>query len=121
LSLDAAARRLYARQLLVGEIGESGQLRLLAGGFRPGSDGDADATAVAVEYLERAGCSVNDGGAELRVPDTGTVSRFAGSPALREAAATILGAYCAVEHLKAILGVGTARALSPELTLSDEA
>jgi hypothetical protein len=121
LSLDAAARRRYARQLLVGEIGESGQLRLLAGGFRPGADGDAGATAVAVEYLTRAGCSVDDSSAELRVPDAGTVTRFAGSPALRESAATILGAYAAVEHLKAILGVGSARAFSPELTLSDEA
>jgi hypothetical protein len=121
LSLDAAARRCYARQLLVGEIGESGQLRLLDGGFGPGGDGDADATAVAVEYLERAGCFANEAGAALGVPDADAVLRFAGSPALREAAATILGAYAAVEHLKATLGVGSARTLSPELTLSDEA
>ena len=120
MKLDAAARRRYARQLLLGEIGESGQLRLLDAGFRQGSDSDADATAVAVEYLERAGCSADEAGAELRVPDTSAVLRFAGSPALREPAAAIVGAFSAVEHLKEILGVAAARELPIELTLSTE-
>jgi len=120
LSLDAAARRRYARQLLIGEIGESGQLRLLDAGFRHGADGDADATAVAAEYLERAGCSAAEAGVELRVPDASAVMRFAGSPALREPAAAIMGAFSAVEHLKEVLGLAAACELSPELTLSDE-
>jgi len=120
LSLDAAARRRYARQLLLGEIGEAGQERLLEAGFRRGAEGDADATAVAAEYLERAGCSADGAGAELRVPDASDVMRFAGSPALREPAAAIMGAFSAVEHLKAVLGIADARELSPELTLSTE-
>ena len=57
MRLDAAARRRYARQLLIGEIGESGQLRLLDAGFCHGADGDTDATAVAAEYR---GLSVSD-------------------------------------------------------------
>jgi len=120
LSLDAAARRRYARQLLLGEIGEAGQERLLEAGFHRGADGDADATAVAAEYLERAGCCADRTGAELRVPDASAVMRFAGSPALREPAAVIIGAFSAVEHLKEVLGIAAARELSPELMLSDE-
>jgi hypothetical protein len=120
LSLDAAARRRYARQLLVGEIGELGQLRLLDAGFRRGAGGDVEATAVAAEYLERAGCSSDEAGTELRVPDASAVLRFAGSPAFREPAAAIMGAFSAVEHLKEVLGIAAAREFPNELTLSDE-
>jgi hypothetical protein len=120
LTLDAAARRRYARQLLIGEIGDAGQETLLDARFRRGADGDVDAHAVAAEYLERAGCSADDAGAELRVPDASAVLRFAGSPALRAPAAAILGAYSAVEHLKQVLGIAAARDLPPELTLSNE-
>ncbi len=120
MSLDAAARRRYARQLLLGEIGESGQERLLEAGFRRGANGDAGAYAVAAEYLERAGCSEDDSGAELRVPDASAVMRFAGSPALREPAAAVMGAFSAVEHLKEVLGIAPARELPTELTLSTE-
>ncbi|MBW1761030.1 MAG: hypothetical protein JRE45_06975 [Deltaproteobacteria bacterium] len=120
MNLDAAARRRYARQLLLGEIGEAGQVRLLEAGFRLGADGDADATAAAVEYLERAGCVADETGALLRVPNPSAVMRFAGSPALREPAAAIMGAFSAVEHLKEVLGIAAARELSSELTLSDE-
>jgi hypothetical protein len=120
LSLDAAARRRYARQLLLGEIGESGQERLLEARFRRAADGDAEAYAVAAEYLRRAGCVEDESGSEVRVPDTDAVIRFAGSPALREPAAMVLGAFSAVEHLKEVLGISAARELPPELTLSTE-
>jgi hypothetical protein len=120
LSLDAAARRRYARQLLVGEIGELGQLRLLDARFRPGAGGDVEATAVAAEYLERAGCAADQSGTELRAPDASAVLRFAGSPAFREPAAAIMGAFSAVEHLKEVLGIAAAREFPNELTLSDE-
>jgi hypothetical protein len=46
--------------------------------------------------------------------------RFAGSPALREPAAAIMGAFSAVEHLKEVLGIAAPRELPPELTLSTE-
>jgi hypothetical protein len=118
--LDAAARRRYARQLLLGEIGESGQECLLDAGFHRGADGDVDAYAVAAEYLERAGCSRDDNGAAVVVPNESAVTRFAASPALRESAAAIMGAFSAVEHLKEVLGVGDGREFPPELTLSTE-
>ena len=67
MSLDAAARRRYARQLLLGEIGEAGQERLVLAKFcfEPGSD--ADAFAVAAEYLRRAGCTEDPDGIEVQV------------------------------------------------------
>jgi hypothetical protein len=120
LSLDAAARRRYARQLLLGEIGESGQERLLEAGFRRGADGDGDAYAVAANYLERAGCPRDDRGTDVVVPTTSSVIRFAGSPALREPAAAVMGAFAAVEHLKGVLGIAAARELPPELRLGPE-
>lgn len=121
MSLDAAARRRYARQLLLGEIGEPGQERLLTAGFRCGADRDAGAYAVAAEYLERAGCPRDESGAELRVPSESAVMRFAGSPALREPAAVVMGAFSAVEHLKEVLGIAAACELPSELTLDTEA
>jgi len=121
LSLDATARRRYARQLLLGEIGEAGQERLLDARFRREAGGDADAYAVAADYLERAGSAADPSGAVLRVPSTSALRRFAGAPALEESAAAILGAFSAVEHLKEVLGIAAARELPRELRLSDEA
>jgi hypothetical protein len=120
LSLDAAARRRYARQLLLGEIGEAGQERLLEVRFRGGAAGDADAYATAAEYLTRAGCVEDQAGSEIRVPDSDAVLKFAGSPALREPASAIMGAFAAVEQLKETLGMAPARDFPPELTLSTE-
>ena len=120
MSLDAAARRRYARQLLLGEIGEAGQERLFEAAFRPGAGGDAEASAAATEYLERAGCPVTEEGAELHVPDGAAVARFAGSPALRTAAALVMGAFTATEHLKEVLGIADAREFPPGLRLSQE-
>ena len=120
MSLDAAARRRYARQLFLGEIGEAGQERLLDARFRQGSASDADAFAVAAEYLRRAGCSADQGGDEVRVPDSAAVSRLAGQASLQEPAAAVAGAFCAVEHIKAALGLGEARELPSDLTLSSE-
>jgi hypothetical protein len=118
LSLDAAARRRYARQLLLGEVGEAGQERLLASGFRGAADGEADAFAVAADYLERAGCSRDSEGTEVRVPPASEVMRFAGSAALREPAALVLGAYSAVEYLKEVLGIAAASEVPTDLSLS---
>mgnify|MGYP001816583685 FL=1 len=120
MSLDAAARRRYARQLLLGEIGEAGQERLLDTRFRRGAASDADAFAVAADYLSRAGCSPGAEGTELGVPGTDSVRRFAGSDALLAPAAAVIGAFCAVEELKATLGVGAARDFPPGLRLTPE-
>lgn len=120
MTLDAAARSRFTRQLLVGEIGESGQERLLEARFRPAEGCDADAYAVAADYLERAGCSFDPNGEEVRVAAAEDVARLAGTPALHEAAARVAGAFAAVEHLKEILGIDAARDLPPDLRLSDE-
>jgi len=118
LSLDAAARRRYARQLLLGEIGEAGQERLLVSGFRGAADGDEDAFAVAADYLERAGCPRSPEGTEVRVPRASEVMRFAGNAALRESAALVLGAYAAVEYLKEVLGIADTNQVPTDLSLS---
>ena len=76
---------------------------------------------MAADYLERAGCATDPSGTVLRVPSTSALLRFAGSPALAEPAAAILGAFSAVEHLKKVLGIAAARELPRELRLSDEA
>ena len=120
MSLDAAARRRYARQLLLGEIGEKGQVRLSEARFRSGSTSDADAFAVAAEYLRRAGCLEDPDGDEVAVPDASLVDRFAGEAFLRGPAAAVVGAFSAVEHMRAALGLGEARELPPNLSLTGE-
>ena len=120
MSLDAAARRRYARQLLLGEIGDAGQERLLDAGFVVGAGADAGARAVAIDYLGRAGCAERDGGRELNVPDSREVMQVAGASFLRGPAASLVGAFCAVEHLKATLGLADARAFPPDLQLHTE-
>lgn len=119
MSLDSAARRRYARHVLLVEVGEAGQERLLRARFRPDAGADEDAYAVAAEYLERAGCHADARGDTARVPDTETVGKFAGSAELRAPAAAIAGAFAAVEHIKSVLGVGTARRFPPDARLSD--
>jgi molybdopterin/thiamine biosynthesis adenylyltransferase len=120
LKLDAAARRRYARQLLLGEIGESGQERLLGSTFTASAASDGEAFSVAAEYLERAGLSRDDAGDEVPVPDRAAVMRFADKALLEEPAAAIIGAFCALEHLKAVLGIAEARPFPSELKLSTE-
>ena len=82
MSLDAAARRRYARQLLLGEIDEAGQERLLHARFRRGAASDPDAFAVAADYLARAGCALDVDGDEVPLPDSDSVRRFAGADTL---------------------------------------
>jgi hypothetical protein len=120
LSLQGAQRRRYARQLLLSEVGERGQERLLAARFRPAAGCDPDAYAVAADYLERAGLSFDPAGTELRVADADAIERLAGSPCLREPAAWIAGAFAAVEHLKEVLGIAAARELPADLCLRQE-
>lgn len=117
MRLDTTARRLYVRQILLGEIGEAGQARLFAAAFRPGAECDADAYAVAREYLLRAGCPEDErAGTPLDEATEATVTRLAGDPSLRPAAAAVLGALLAVQHIKRALDLPTSpmkRGLSP--------
>jgi hypothetical protein len=118
LSLDAATRRRYARQVLLGEVGEAGQKRLLDAEFAAGAASDTSAFAVAADYLRRAGSSEAAEGRLVALPDGAAVLRFAGGSALVEPAAAIIGAFCAVEHMKATLGISEARPFPAELRLS---
>ena len=120
MRLDAATRRRYARQLLLGEVGEAGQERLLAARFRRDDASDQEASLVAAEYLERAGCTVGAAGDTLDVPDESTVMRFAGKASLAGPAAAIVGAFCAVEAMKRTLGCGESCRFPEELKLSTE-
>ena len=120
MSLDAEARRRYARQLLLGEVDEGGQARLLEARFRRPQGCDPDAFAVAADYLERAGCSLTEDGVHLAVADETSVLRFAGAPSLRAPAAAVMGAFAAVEHIKDTLGIAEARSFPAGLQLRSE-
>ena len=120
MTLDAATRRRYARQLLLGEIGEAGQARLLSARFAPGKSADMEAFSVAAEYLSRAGCAPHEEGDEVPVPDASSVMRFAGAESLRDAAAAVVGAFSAVEHLKTVLGIGEPRDFPSDVSMRGE-
>lgn len=57
----------------------------------------------------------------LRVPDETAVDTLAGAATLRRPAAALVGAFFAVEHIKAVLGVGARGKLDPDLRLTTEA
>ncbi len=75
---------------------------------------------MAADYLGRAGCEPDADGDEVRVPDSDSVRRFAGSDALLAPAAAVVGAFCAVEHLKAVLGLSAPREFPADLELKSE-
>lgn len=112
----------YARHLLLAEIGEAGQRRLCAAGFRIGASADPRVAAVAGDYLTRSGMQTLPSGASdaLALPGSEQVACLAGDVALQEAAAALLGAYAAVEAIKACVGAGRAGQLSAALRLTGE-
>jgi len=122
-TLTPAQKRRYARQVLLREFGEAGQLRLCATQARLPSDADPRAAAVAADYLARAGLAVGDAVAarELQLPDRDAVRALAGSPSLEQAASALCGAFAAVEAIKAALGVGASAKLPAELQLGRSA
>lgn len=91
----------YARHVLLAEIGEAGQERLLHASFW--LEGLApSAASIAREYMERAGMAAAE-------PAAAT----AAEPAA--ATASVLGAWHAVEQIKATLGLGTPAAFPATL------
>ncbi|MFO0693320.1 MAG: hypothetical protein U0230_07185 [Polyangiales bacterium] len=115
MTLSPEDRRRYLRHLLLAEVGEAGQVCLLAGRFGGRSEEDPRARIVRETYLRRVGIT-GDATDEAASTDVvlGTsleVCRFAGRPELEEASAAVLGALSAVETAKTILGLG--RALGP--------
>lgn len=122
--LTPTQKRLYVRHLLLTEIGEAGQERLCGTrvGFAPNAS--TRAADVAWEYLARAGVTRADAGASdalaVDVPDAATVERLAGSALLVDAAATLAGAFAAVEAIKAAVGAGRAARLPADLALAKD-
>jgi hypothetical protein len=112
-------RERYARHLLLPQVGEAGQRRLLETVLRAAA-GDDGTFAVAREYLHRAGVRVaDDGVAGLEVPSSERVAQTAGDPALLPAARALLGALAAVDAIRSTLGL-PGRAESELLLLSSE-
>src|SRR5688500_9838084 len=107
-------RRRYARQLLLTEIGERGQVALCATHACIADRADTRAAEGAAQYVERAGIALAPLDLEgekpalaIAVPSSDAVGTLAGDLRLREAAATLAGSFAAVEAIKCALGVGT--------------
>jgi len=117
--LSPQEKRRYARQVLLAEIGEAGQLRLCGARVRVGRESDRGAAGVATDYLVRAGLEATGDAAarELVLPDSSTLQALAGSRSFEHAAAALAGAFGAVEAIKAVLGAGVPGALPPDLVL----
>lgn len=124
--LTPAQKRLYVRQLLLAEIGDAGQERLCGTrvGFAPNAP--TRAAEAAWGYLARAGVTRAEPNARasdvlaVDVPDAAAVERLAGSTLLADAAATLAGAFAAVEAIKASVGAGRAARLPADLVLAKD-
>jgi hypothetical protein len=88
--------------MLLPELGELGQQRVLSASVHAPQSADAGALAVARLYLERAGLRVvaESPAAVLALPTTEQLARVAGDSALLEAARALTGAFAAVEALR---------------------
>lgn len=111
--LDAEQRILYARQRALVAIGDAGQEALLASSLgAPLSDPRAE--AVRRDYLLRAGVPDAPTGADVggtatpprHAADGPTAAALAGDPRLLPPAELLLGAFAAVERVKAVVGFG---------------
>ncbi|HEX4355499.1 MAG TPA: hypothetical protein VHZ95_21385 [Polyangiales bacterium] len=120
-ALTDAQKRLYARQVLVAELGTDGQARLC--NAHVALEGDQRAARVALDYLARAGVAASrlavDGSASIALGSSEAVHATAGDDALIECAAWLRGAFAAVEAIKQVAGIGTPRTLDPQLVLSE--
>ena len=122
MGLSERDRQRYARHLLLAQLGEAGQARLLSAAVYAPQEVDVDAGAleVARSYLERAGLRVvvHDTLAEhgtaaepLSLPSRQQVARIAGIPALEEAARALAGALSAVHAIQRAVGLPGAEAV----------
>jgi hypothetical protein len=121
--LTAAQKRRHARHVLLAEIGEPGQLRLCASRVQRCLLADPRAASVALEYLERAGMSASDAAdaLPLALPSSAQVRALSGHVLLEDAAASLAGAFAAVEAIKQSLGVGVRAALPSHFSLGSGA
>jgi hypothetical protein len=123
-------QRLYARHILLDQLGTAGQARLCAARATAQPQSDPRAAAVALDYLARAGVQIDPDSARHEVPhevpheapaaSPEALHALAGDAALLECAAWLSGAFAAVEVIKQIVAVGTEGRLDPELVLTAE-
>jgi hypothetical protein len=121
MSLTDAQRSRYARHLLLPELAEPGQARLVAS--RVCFDGAAEAGAreVAQRYLTRAGVQEDVArGVQADLVDDVQLAQLAGRPELIEAARALAGALSAVEAIKALAGIGSAGTWGLDVSLATE-
>lgn len=102
--------RLYARQVILRELGQAGQARLCASRVTL-TPGHTPAALVARDYLQRAGVQVVDDATATAVALAEPAQL---EPALRACADWLLGAFSAVETIKQLAGVGTPAAHVPD-------
>lgn len=124
MALSPRERVLYARHLLLSEIGSTGQERLCAHWVSVAKGADPEAARVATDYLVRAGVTVTGetpgGTNQLDLPDTAAIDALAGCPELAHAAQALRGAFAATEAIKRALDIGTKAEFPTLLCLSAE-
>jgi hypothetical protein len=122
--LTEEQRRLYARQVLLRELGPSGQARLCQSRVALGREADARAARVAHDYLQRAGLQITSeqdaAVVPVALPSAARVGEVAGDEALADCAAWLLGALAAVEAVKQCAGVGEPGQLDARFVLNAE-
>jgi hypothetical protein len=110
--------RLYARQVILRELGATGQAQLCASEAVAAADADPAAAEVALDYLLRAGMRAGLTGAPTTKPvpvaTSAEVQALSTQPELADCARWLLGAWAAVEAIKHCAGVGTAAAAAPQ-------
>jgi len=107
MSLSSSDRARYARHLLLSQLGEAGQERLLAArvGVRADVPPDVGVLQVARAYLSRAGVQLgshDDASHIVSLPSARDVATTATIPELEPAARALLGALAAVRAVQDI-------------------
>lgn len=120
MSLTPAERARYARHTLLPEIGITGQTKLCAAHVRIHASADPQAALITRDYLTRAGVTVqSEAPITATVASTQDVNQLAGDE-LRHASQMLVGAFAAVEVIKALVGSGTPAQLPAGFRLSSE-
>jgi hypothetical protein len=131
--LSDSERRLFARQVLLPELGLAGQQRLCASVVAIVAGADARAAAIAREYLTRAGVAVaaepaaaEGGGSSPTRADLvwaaseAEVKALAVCAPLEGCAAWLAGAFAAVQAIKHNAGIAAPLRLDPDYRLGGE-
>ncbi|MDB4976512.1 MAG: hypothetical protein JWN48_4853 [Myxococcaceae bacterium] len=129
MALSDRERTRYARQLLLSQLGEAGQERLLRAAACAPAQADGGALEVARIYLERAGVRVvvheslpehGTHAQELALPSSAELTRIAGAPELEPAARALMGALAAVRALQDAAALPSSPLPSQSFAISSE-